>query len=207
MEVHHPHHLTHKKKWSEYLLEFFMLFLAVFLGFIAENIREHIAETNYANEFAKNLFEEVRSDSVVASQKVANRIKQENALFDLAEYFKDSSLTNVSKTFVLNFIYGVYFRTPGVFEPQMVVLEQLKNSGSLRYFKNEELKKAIGDLAVAINNIRDRQEVENQIRVQYVNPIIIDHFDFDFESEVTQRRKQNIFTSISEYETNNNIIP
>src|SRR6187551_909146 len=42
MEVHkHPHHVMHKKKWSEYVLEFFMLFLAVFLGFIAENIREH----------------------------------------------------------------------------------------------------------------------------------------------------------------------
>ena len=38
MEVHkHPHHVTHKKKWAEYLLEFFMLFLAVFLGFLAEN--------------------------------------------------------------------------------------------------------------------------------------------------------------------------
>ena len=37
MEVHkHPHHVTHKKKWSEYLLEFLMLFLAVFLGFLAE---------------------------------------------------------------------------------------------------------------------------------------------------------------------------
>ena len=41
MEVHkHPHHITHKKKWGEYLLEFLMLFLAVFLGFVAENIRE-----------------------------------------------------------------------------------------------------------------------------------------------------------------------
>ena len=41
MEVHHPHHLTHKKKWSEYILEFVMLFAAVTLGFFAENIREH----------------------------------------------------------------------------------------------------------------------------------------------------------------------
>ena len=35
MEVHkHPHHATHKKKWGEYFLEFLMLFLAVFLGFV-----------------------------------------------------------------------------------------------------------------------------------------------------------------------------
>jgi hypothetical protein len=41
MEVHkHPHHVTHKKKWGEYLLEFFMLFLAVFLGFVAENFEK-----------------------------------------------------------------------------------------------------------------------------------------------------------------------
>lgn len=43
MEVHkHPHHVTHKKKWGEYFLEFLMLFLAVFLGFLAENFREHV---------------------------------------------------------------------------------------------------------------------------------------------------------------------
>ena len=45
MEVHkHPHHVTHKKKWEEYILEFAMLFLAVFLGFIAENQREHYVD-------------------------------------------------------------------------------------------------------------------------------------------------------------------
>ena len=37
MEVHDPHHPTHKKKWSENIIEFVMLFLAVSMGFIAEN--------------------------------------------------------------------------------------------------------------------------------------------------------------------------
>jgi hypothetical protein len=50
MEVHHPHHPTHKKKWSEYIIEFVMLFAAVTLGFFAENIREHIAENNKKKE-------------------------------------------------------------------------------------------------------------------------------------------------------------
>ncbi|MEY3920804.1 MAG: hypothetical protein RL634_565, partial [Bacteroidota bacterium] len=35
---------THKKNWSEYIIEFVMLFTAVTLGFFAENIREHLAE-------------------------------------------------------------------------------------------------------------------------------------------------------------------
>lgn len=34
----------HKKGWTEYFFEFFMLFLAVFLGSLAENIREHNVE-------------------------------------------------------------------------------------------------------------------------------------------------------------------
>ncbi len=34
MEVHHPHHVTLKKKWTEYFLEFFMLFPAVFSGLL-----------------------------------------------------------------------------------------------------------------------------------------------------------------------------
>ena len=36
MEVHHP---TYKKKWSEYIIEFIMLFAAVTLGFFAENFK------------------------------------------------------------------------------------------------------------------------------------------------------------------------
>ena len=57
MEVHkHPHDVTHKKNWKGYLLEFFMLFLAVFLGFIAENEWEHVVEKNRAKQYAKSLY-------------------------------------------------------------------------------------------------------------------------------------------------------
>ncbi len=51
MEVHHHPHLEHKEKpWKEYLLEGLMIFLAVSLGFIAENIREHLSEENKKKE-------------------------------------------------------------------------------------------------------------------------------------------------------------
>ena len=53
MEVHHPYHLTHKKKWSEYIIEFVMLFAAVTLGFFAENIREGFIEKEREKEYRK----------------------------------------------------------------------------------------------------------------------------------------------------------
>ena len=43
MEV-HAHTHTERKRLRHYLFEFFMLFLAVFCGFLAENFREHIVE-------------------------------------------------------------------------------------------------------------------------------------------------------------------
>jgi hypothetical protein len=63
MEVHkHPHHVTHKKKWGEYLLEFLMLFLAVFLGFVAENIRETSVEHDREKEYMVTMLEDLKAD-------------------------------------------------------------------------------------------------------------------------------------------------
>src|SRR5580765_6758784 len=71
MEVHkHPHHVTHKKKWSEYLLEFFMIFLAVFLGFVAENVREHIVEKDRAKQYAKSLISDLKSDTAMLNSHI-----------------------------------------------------------------------------------------------------------------------------------------
>ena len=44
MEVHHHAHHKEKRTWKSYFWEFLMLFLAVFLGFLAENQREHFIE-------------------------------------------------------------------------------------------------------------------------------------------------------------------
>ena len=206
MEV-HAHTHTPRKKWTHYIWEFLMLFLAVFCGFLAENVREHKIEENRARELAKSFYEELKNDSVNAVIKTQNRIKQENALKYLMEYFKDSNITNVSKTFVLNFQYGINFRTPSVFEPRTVVLEQLKNSGSLRYFKNDELQKLIGDLSVAINNINDRQALESSVRNEYINPLVIKHYDYDFDRAFSQLGGKNTLENILIYEKSDSVIP
>ena len=62
MEVHHPHHPTHKKKWTEYIVEFVMLFTAVTLGFFAENIREGIAENHKKEELLAAVVHNFKTD-------------------------------------------------------------------------------------------------------------------------------------------------
>ena len=206
MEVHHHSHEHGKKNWKAYFWEFLMLFLAVFCGFLAEYQLEHKIEKDRAKELAKSFYEELKNDSAAAIIKMQNRKRQEESLKYLMHYFKDSSVGNVSKTFVLNFQYGINFRTPSVFEPRTTMLEQLKNSGSLRYFKNEEIQRLIGDLTVVIKNIYDRQELETQNRSLYINPLIIQHYDFDFDAEL-KKIDSSVFSATQKYEQSDTVIP
>jgi hypothetical protein len=207
MEVHHHAHHGGAKNWKSYLWEFLMLFLAVFCGFLAEYQLEHKIESDRAKELAKSFYEELKGDSTNVMLKTENRIKQENAIRYLMKYFKDSSVAKVSKIFAINFNYGITFRTPSLFEPRTVVLEQLKNSGSLRYFKNEELQKLIGDLSVAIHNINDRQALESAVRTEYINPLIVKHYDMDFAMALNELGGKDVFENILLYEKSDTVIP
>ena len=196
MEV-HAHTHTARKKWTHYFWEFLMLFLAVFCGFLAEYQLEHKIEKDRAKELAKSFYEELRNDSITARVKTQNRLKQEAALKYLVSYFRDSSLTNVPKEFALSFLYGISFLSPSQFEPRTIMLEQLRNSGSLRYFKNEEFQVLSGDLTVAIKNIYHRQDIEGDNRFQYINPIVIKHYDYKFDAEL-RRDDKTIFEIVNE---------
>ena len=83
-----------------------MLFLAVFCGFIAENIREHSVEMKRAKELAKNLYKEIYADSIAAQQKIAIRNKKEEQCVYFINYIKDSSLTNLSPQFYPAFTWA-----------------------------------------------------------------------------------------------------
>ena len=69
MEVHHHSH-TQRKKWTHYFWEFFMLFLAVSLGFFVENQREYRIEQKRARDFATTLYNEVKSDTKVLAENL-----------------------------------------------------------------------------------------------------------------------------------------
>jgi len=206
MEV-HAHTHTSRKKWTHYFWEFLMLFLAVFCGFLAEYQLEHKIERDRAKELAGSLYEELREDSVNMAMKVQNRLRQEASLKWLMKYFKDSSLAHLSKTFSIHYLYGIHFRTPSLFEARTAMLDQLKNSGSLRYFKSQKLQRLIGELSAAILYIKDRQDLETTIRVQLINPFTVDHYDYDFDAGITKEGTLPFAEAVTQYEKSHKIIP
>src|SRR4026209_57056 len=63
MHVHHQHAKTEQGKWTHYLWEFFMLFLAVFCGFLAEWQLERTIEHQREKQFIRSLTEDLKRDT------------------------------------------------------------------------------------------------------------------------------------------------
>src|ERR1017187_6991410 len=61
MEVHH-HPNVEKKNFKEYFLEFLMIFLAVTMGFFAEQIRESFVQRSEEKEYIQSFYEDLSSD-------------------------------------------------------------------------------------------------------------------------------------------------
>ena len=68
----HAHHL-HKAPsngWKHYFFEFFMLFLAVFCGLLAENWRESYVEGKRELEYMKMMVEDLKSDTAAIQSEI-----------------------------------------------------------------------------------------------------------------------------------------
>ena len=186
MDVHHHAH-TSRKKWSHYFWEFLMLFLAVFCGFLAEYQLEHTIEHQREKEYARALYDELYADSIVFANKIKGRLGKEKDCDYLIRYIRDSSLTNLPKDFYPAYTVVMYLITSYTFEPKDGVLNQLKGSGSLRYFKSSYLQKLFGELSVYINNVRDRNDQEYQFFANPIKQFDLKHYDFNWMNEL---RKQ-----------------
>jgi len=62
MEENQPNRFSPKKKWYVYFIDFIMLFVAVTLGFYAENLRDQQSEKNREISYLKNVHEDLLVD-------------------------------------------------------------------------------------------------------------------------------------------------
>jgi hypothetical protein len=156
MEVHkHPHHVTHKKKWREYLLEFLMIFLAVFLGFIAENIRENYVEHHRAREYAQSLYNDLKKDTANLNRIMGIKQWQNRNLDSLIILINTTDPQKKTREF---YYYSCFANLPQLpFEPSDITIQQLRNSGSLRYFASVQLYNDINQYYNHCNFILERE--------------------------------------------------
>jgi len=129
MEVHHHPDLHHKeKKFKEFFLEFVMIFLAVTLGFIAENIRESISnheqEKHYVQSFINNMTEDTATMHIILREnnKKEDSLKKMIALVP-ADFSKAENRVKLYNYCSANVGYYALFKSNDA------TMNQLRNSG------------------------------------------------------------------------------
>lgn len=167
MEIHkHPHHVTHKKKWSEYLLEFFMLFLAVFLGFIAENVREHYVEKQRAKEYIESFYEDLKTDTARIVSFIDFDEAKIKGLSNLESCYETIVTNSSDDACMLDIAQHTAINRPFIRTER--TLKQLANAGGFRLLKKEDAD-SINSYEDRFNNFQDfqstvYQESQNNVR-------------------------------------------
>jgi hypothetical protein len=137
MEVHHHPQLHHERKpWKEYLLEGLMIFVAVMMGFIAENIRESITNSEHARELTSQLVRDLKADTTQLNtiNVVESQILRANdSLIDLLQrpWQKENS------GLLLHLVATAHVMWP--FHPSGGAVSAIKNELHLKRFSGSDI--------------------------------------------------------------------
>ena len=145
MEV-HAHTHTPRKKWTHYLWEFIMLFLAVFCGFLAEYQLEHKIESDRGKQYIISFYKDLKYDTSHLAA-VINNYKMKVRDLDVISKCYDSLLVKLNCKGCLNKLYN---SSRGFFELRTSdrTMQQLKNAGGLRLLSSVD-----ADSIIAYDNL------------------------------------------------------
>ena len=172
MEVHHPHHPTHKKKWAEYIIEFVMLFAAVTLGFLAENVREHQIMSHRVEQNKITILKDLQADSINISRALAiedsciYRFNRLNNILYLAKTNKinQNQLIDSIKKFdnLIAYSTTLYVNNSS--------FKNMQSSGLLSYLDEGELKNTLASYyEVNFKGIEAANEFFDQVGTAFNN--------------------------------------
>lgn len=163
MEVHH-HPQVEKKNLKEYLLEGLMIFIAVTMGFFAETIRENITEHERAAIFAKAMLKDLTTDTaeLISYRNYMTKASVNvDTLLDLLAN-QDPSKIPSGKLYW----YGLWGGANRFFTPNDATFQQMKASGSLRYFTDPQLSEEVAYYDRLCRSNQEHQETDRTLFVE-----------------------------------------
>ena len=167
MEVHHHGHVHEQKKWKEYVFQFAMLFLAVFLGSLAENRREHGVEIEREKEYIESLMTDVDNDYKMSQDLEAAILQQVKNLDTLQSLFFSDLKNDPHKDSLVRKCYDLSANVltfyPAFFNERTI--SQLLSSGTMRLIKKQGVADSIMDYHSFIKFL----EVQKQLYITSIN--------------------------------------
>lgn len=173
MEVHHHPQLHQPTQWRGYVLEFAMIFLAVTMGFFAENIREGVTNRKKEKHYLYSLAEDITSDTTQLHGYIVFKKK--------VMRYCDSLLFVISRTNVLRSSNAFYNYSKEMaryvrYYPADRTIEQLKNAGNMQLITNWEVSNAIADYYSMTKSMEEVDQELNDETLRY-RRYLIDFLD------------------------------
>jgi hypothetical protein len=150
-------HFSPKKKWYVYLIDFIMLFVAVTLGFLAENLRDQQTDKNREISYLKNVHEDLLVD--------INRFEFVMSANNWRLLMLDSLHMEINKVSpdlpsLYYYIRNLAVRT--TFESSHLGLDQIKASGGFRLIQNAKIIAGIQDYERRLNSAMKLEEIRER---------------------------------------------
>ncbi len=182
MEVHHHPDLHHNpKKWKEYLLEFLMIFLAVTMGFIAENIREIISHGEIEKVYLKSLVQDVKDD--------IRTINDQQRIFDQRVILLDSLIEILDASAITQNTGNLYYYArlatkSNTFSGNTRTFDQMKNTGGFRLIKNNEIAETIMSYYSILQQIKQLELTGEEGELNEYRKIAVQIFNADIFNQI-----------------------
>lgn len=167
MEVHHHPHIE-KKGIKEYFFEFLMIFLAVTLGFIAENIRGHLSDRRIEREYIISFVQDLKQDTANFNQVIPLADINLKGVDSLLNCLLDTPYSDSS----LRLIYYLKERYADQIIPMPYTtrtITQLKNAGGLRLITDKRSSDSINTYNLALDDV---VEIFKELQRDFTIPTI-----------------------------------
>ena len=156
MEV-HPHTHSPGKKWTHYIWEFLMLFLAVFCGFLAEYQLEHKIEKDREKIYIQNMLEDLEADTAIYSDYASRNA----VIYHLVDTLKDLIKSPDRKKHISKLTYTARIITAKwkKVAPVKRTYEEMKSSGHLRLISKKEVSGSVSSYYSSLSELDTYNDV------------------------------------------------
>ena len=187
MEVHHHSH-TERKKWMHYFWEFFMLFLAVTLGFFVENQREHIIEHKREKQYIQSFYEDLAADEFDMQNNI-EYLRTQARHADSLEILLKNATTTQPANHIYMYLREIIRSSGGLLFPNDRTIVQLRNAGGMRLIKNKAVSDSMAGYYRTIDIIQFLSEsaMENKISLREKYMPLLNAEDFSKIVDSTSR--------------------
>ena len=127
MEIPYQIHVHHDKRLKDYLFDFFILFLAVTLGFFVENQRKYYSDQQKEKDYVRSLIQDLKEDTIKINYMIGGNntmVTGLDSLINILYQYKKNDTAIVRSLYTW---YKYYARNTYFVNFTERTMEQLKN--------------------------------------------------------------------------------